>query len=165
MTEICNAFTQKNLCCTNTAHKNGLCKIHSKKTYDECSICYDNMYVKETLACGHSFCRNCIYKWKGNTCPMCRSIMFYIVHQRDTRLDLVKHLIDTIDEQFKTNTVDEHFLLIVLNMLNENIWIYYYDSSYLDILFEYTSYSLRNQIVGWEKQFKMMKSISMKLSR
>jgi len=49
MTQICNAFTQKNICCTNTAHKNGLCKMHSKKTYDECSICYDNIYVKETV--------------------------------------------------------------------------------------------------------------------
>lgn len=165
MTELCSAFTQKNLCCTNTAHKNGLCKMHSKKTYDECSICYDNMYVKETLVCGHSFCRNCIYKWKGNTCPMCRSPMFHIIHQRDTALDHVKYLIDTMDEQFKTKMVNEHFLLIVLNMLNENIWIFYYDSSYLDILFEYTSYSLRNQIVGWNRQFKLMKSISMRLSR
>lgn len=165
MTEICNAFTQKNLCCTNTAHKGGLCKMHSKKTYDECSICYDNMYVKETLVCDHSFCRNCIYKWKGNTCPMCRSIMFHIVHQRDAKLDYADYVINTMDEQLKTNIVNEAFFLHVLDFLNENIWIFYHDSSYLDILFEYTSYRLRNQMTGWKKQFKMMKSISMRLSR
>lgn len=164
MTEICNAFTQKNSLCTNAAHKNGLCKMHMKKDYDECSICYDNMYVKETLACGHSFCKHCIYKWKGNTCPMCRSIMFHIVHQRDVKLDYAKHNIDIMDENLKANTVNEEFFKHVLNFLNENMWIYYYDKSYLDILFEYTSYSLRNEMVGWNKQFKMMKSISMRLS-
>jgi len=164
MAEICSAFTQKNLCCTNTAHKNGLCKMHSKKAYDECSICYDNIYVKETLACGHSFCRNCIYKWKENTCPMCRSIMFYIIHQRDAILDYAKYTIRILDDQIKANILDENFLIHVMEFLNENMWIHYYDSSYIDILFEYTSYSLRNQIVGWNRQFKLMKSISMKLS-
>ena len=165
MTEICNAFTQKNLCCTNVAHKNGLCRIHFKKTYDECSICYDNMYVKEKLFCGHSFCRNCIYKWKKTTCPMCRSIMFNVVNQRDAKLDYAIHNIKILDDQLKNNMLDENFFIQFLNFLNENLWIYYYDSSYLDILFEYTSYYVRNRIVGWNKQFKMMKSISMRLSR
>lgn len=165
MAEICNAFTQKNLCCTNVAHENGLCRIHSKKIYDECSICYDNMYVKETLSCGHSFCRNCIYKWKGNTCPMCRSIMFYIINQRDAKLNYAVYNIKILDEQLKANIHDEKFFVNFLNFLSANMWIYYYDSSYLDILFEYTFYSLRNQIFGWKKQFKMMKSISMRLSR
>lgn len=164
MAQICNALTQKNVCCTNTAHANGLCGMHSKKAYDECSICYDNMYVKETLACGHSFCRNCIYKWKGNTCPMCRSIMFHIVHQRDAKLDYAEYVIDTMDSQLKTNMVNEEFFIHVLDFLNENMWIYYYDRSYLDILLEYTSYILRNQIVGWNRQFKLTKSISMRLS-
>lgn len=164
MAEICNALTQKNSCCTNIVHKNGLCKMHSKKDYDECAICYDNMYVKETLVCGHSFCRHCIYKWKGNTCPMCRSIMFHIIHQRDVKLDYAKQNIDLIDAHLKANMVNEHLFTHVLNFLNENMWIYYYDSSYLDILFEYTTYSLKNHIIGCKKQFKLMKSISKKLS-
>lgn len=165
MVEICNAFTQKNSCCTNVAHKNGLCKIHLKKTYDECSICYDNMYVKETLSCGHSFCRNCIYKWKGTTCPMCRSMMFNVINQRDVKLDYTIHNIKILDDQLRTNILDETFFIHFLNFLNENMWIYYYDTSYIDILFEYTSYSIRNRIVGWNRQFKMTKIISMRLSR
>ena len=165
MSEICNAFTQKNLCCTNVVHENGLCRMHSKKTYDECSICYDNIYVKETLSCGHSFCRNCIYKWKGTTCPMCRSIMFYIINQRDAKINYATYNIKILDEQLKANIHDVNFFIHVMDFLNQNIWIYYYDGSYLDILLEYTSYSLKNQIVGWKKQFKIMKSISMRLSR
>lgn len=165
MTEVCSAFTQKNSCCTNIAHANGLCKMHSRKTHEECSICYDNMYVKETLACGHSFCKHCIYKWKGDTCPMCRSIMFYINHDRDVKLDFVIRNISMIDEQMQTNMVNEEFFDYFLSFLHENMWIQYYDSSYLDILLEYTSYSLKKQMRGWKKQFKMMKAISMRLSR
>jgi hypothetical protein len=165
MTEICTAFTQRNSCCANLAHENGLCRIHSKKAYDECSICYDNMYVKETLYCGHSFCRNCIYKWKGSTCPMCRSIMFYVINQRNAKLNYATYHIKIIDDQIKVNILDEKFFKQFLIFLNENIWMYYYDSSYLDILFDYTSYILKNQIYGWKKQFKIMQSISMRLSR
>ena len=164
MSEICYAFTQKNLCCINVAQKSGLCRMHSKKTYDECSICYDNIYVKETLSCGHSFCKNCIYKWKGTTCPMCRSIMFYVINERDAKLDYATYNIKIIDEQIKANILDDNFFIHFLKFLHENMWIYYYDSSYLDILFEYTSYSVRNRIFGWNRQFKMMKSISLKLS-
>jgi hypothetical protein len=163
MAQICKAFTQSNICCTNTACQDGVCKMHSKKTYDECSICYDNMFVKETLACGHSFCKHCIYKWKGNTCPLCRSIMFYVNHKKESLIDVAQHNISIIDEQLRTNTLNEECFELVMNFFAQNMWLYYYDMSYLDILFEYTTYSLKNRLKHCNRHFKIMKAISANL--
>jgi len=42
----------------------------------ECSICYENIAHSQCkkLNCGHIFHKMCLYKWKNNTCPLCRSI-------------------------------------------------------------------------------------------
>lgn len=42
----------------------------------ECPICYEDMNRHTTLACGHTFHKDCIDKWaeRQNTCPYCRFI-------------------------------------------------------------------------------------------
>lgn len=106
----CKAITkQGHVCCFKALHSNIHCKRHSKISYDECPICYDNIYVPlELNACGHTFCKNCITSW-GNTCPLCRSlsdnvlsqnVLFDKVHYKLTKLisnlDLVTHKNDRI---------------------------------------------------------------------
>ena len=44
-----------------------------------CPICYENE-VNLSTKCKHSFCSNCLIKWKekNNTCPYCRSQLGFI---------------------------------------------------------------------------------------
>ena len=39
----------------------------------ECPICFKK--ANYTTHCNHSFCKECLYKWK-NTCPLCRSRIY-----------------------------------------------------------------------------------------
>ena len=40
----------------------------------ECSICLNEITIKATMPCGHSFCSDCILDWmkKKMNCPNCR---------------------------------------------------------------------------------------------
>jgi hypothetical protein len=46
-----------------------------------CSICLDNIHenddneLKIETICNHNFHKNCLDKWKKNTCPNCRSFL------------------------------------------------------------------------------------------
>lgn len=48
-------------------------------TQYDCSICIDNILLKNlhTTSCGHTFHKECIYKWirKTNNCPNCRNFL------------------------------------------------------------------------------------------
>lgn len=55
--------------------ENKSCIIEIKENkINLCTICLDNIEDEKKLKCGHSFCKNCILKWKkeSNTCPICR---------------------------------------------------------------------------------------------
>jgi len=40
----------------------------------ECPICYDSYPKSDTITttCKHTFCKACIQKWTGPSCPLCR---------------------------------------------------------------------------------------------
>ena len=86
----CKAITKKGTICLNSAlDKCNHCNIHNKN-YDVCTICYDNIYDKVVLDCGHEFCSNCIFDWKyteeRNSCPCCRStINEKLLHKRNIK--------------------------------------------------------------------------------
>jgi hypothetical protein len=44
---------------------------------DDCVICLATHKMTEacTINCGHQFGRNCLTKWKKNTCPLCRTVI------------------------------------------------------------------------------------------
>lgn len=51
--------------------------------FDECSVCYNTISVKNTCCmqnCDHKLCKTCYYNWldkqEQNTCPMCRKNVF-----------------------------------------------------------------------------------------
>ena len=48
-------------------------------THIECTICLDHFDEILKTNCNHTFCNDCIYKWKNNstifTCPYCRDII------------------------------------------------------------------------------------------
>lgn len=53
------------------------------KMFDECSVCYNAISVKNTCCmqnCDHKLCKTCYYNWldkqEQNTCPMCRANVF-----------------------------------------------------------------------------------------
>jgi len=43
----------------------------------ECPICYDKHDKTDTVTteCNHQFCKACLDKWEGCTCPLCRHIL------------------------------------------------------------------------------------------
>jgi hypothetical protein len=161
---FCKGYTQHNVCCTNSVASDGICKMHCKKSYDECSICLDDMHVKEKLGCGHTFCKNCIYKWKGTTCPLCRSEMFFINHNKDILLENIEIHIKKIDEKIDMGTIDEDSLHKTIQLLVENMWIHSYDKSYIEILSEYVSCGLRLNPKCFKKQHKIFQATVLRLS-
>ena len=62
-----------------------------------CSICLNEPINKQTINCGHEFCRDCIVKWsitcfENNViefCPNCRSVLYYEKENND--LNETKH--------------------------------------------------------------------------
>ena len=47
-----------------------------KKNIGECSICYENKLIKNTI-CNHQFCYECLGSWLKikKECPMCRAYL------------------------------------------------------------------------------------------
>ena len=41
--------------------------------YRKCCLCEESMKSYEVIDCGHSICKECIYKLRKNECPVCRS--------------------------------------------------------------------------------------------
>lgn len=74
----------------------------------ECSICLDDIHIRESLRCGHSFCRSCIVKYEkkgGTNCPNCRNpftITNYISKQ-DQMILLKLKLKNHNDCEFETS--------------------------------------------------------------
>lgn len=47
-------------------------------THEQCSVCWDNAFLVEWGTCTHSFCDDCVERWRqqGNhTCPLCRALV------------------------------------------------------------------------------------------
>tara|TARA_B100000405_G_scaffold302762_1_gene266963 strand:+ start:5439 stop:6131 length:693 start_codon:yes stop_codon:yes gene_type:complete len=162
---FCKGYMQNNTCCTFDA-KDGLCKMHKKKHYQECNICFDNMYVKQRLVCGHEFCRNCIYKWAGEEkgCPICRTSMVFTNYSKAAYIQKVKDLVYCIDQYVQDikwtdasrwlNAIeDEIYDCVTLMVTNE--WMMHCTEDYKRVLSTYIGYG--NQIN--EKRFRKLTKI------
>lgn len=154
---ICAAYTKWNRrCCLSVEKGSEFCKRHTKMSFNTCDICYGNMYCEVKLSCNHSFCRNCIYKWsnKGDSCPLCRKLMFYVNHSRDVIIKKAANLITKADHLLKHKFgFDEKFMTDVLEYLLENEWLNSFDSQYKSILESYVDYSIEN-IEGDNKKLR-----------
>lgn len=77
--QFCNAKTKKGNICKNKSYNNGkYCKLHYKQFSlekpDDCPVCMESLEkVDCPLKCGHWIHRDCLMKWKEDTCPMCRA--------------------------------------------------------------------------------------------
>jgi hypothetical protein len=157
---LCQAITQRNFPCTNIGSCDGrLCKRHNKKIYKECSICMDNMYVEEKLACGHTFCNGCIYRWKGNECPLCRSIMWYIIHRKETLLTEAAKNVAQIEYDIEDNLLISTDLFFVINFILNNTWMEVYDVYLIDILPKLVSIGMNVNPKLFKKQEIILKRI------
>ena len=83
-------------CKFKTKNESGLCNKHSNQI--ECPICFT--YFNNTniikLSCNHSFCKECISKWKkhNNNCPCCRQ---YTINQNNI-YNIVQNLISDFND-------------------------------------------------------------------
>jgi hypothetical protein len=163
---FCKGYMMNNTCCTFDAADGGLCKMHGKKEYKECNICFDNMYVRQRLVCGHEFCRNCIYNWAGEdkNCPICRTSMVFTNYSKETYINQVKHLVYCIDEYVQDIkwTEASHWLSAIedevydcVNLMVTNEWMMHCTNDYKRILSTYVAYG--NQIN--EKRFRKLTKI------
>lgn len=143
---ICSAYTKWNRrCCLKVEEGEEFCKRHKKMSFNTCDICYGNMYCETKLACNHSFCTNCIYNWsnKGDSCPLCRKVMFYVNHSREMKIRKASHLISKADDLLSIESgFDEKFMTEVLEYLLENEWLKSFDTQYKNILENYVHFAL-----------------------
>lgn len=162
--DYCKGFTKKGTCCTRMVgvkDNSGLCKVHKDMVLEECSICLDKMFVKQDLTCGHSFCKNCIYKWDGETCPMCRKDMPFITHNKDTIFANLQKNISLIDECIENRTVSqlENTLNEVVDTMLKNVWIQYYERAYIDMLMEFIEIGLKMKESVFKSYSKVLDSL------
>ena len=168
--KLCKGYMQNNTCCTYVAAEGGLCKMHGRKQYAECNICFDNMYVKQRLVCGHEFCRNCIYKWAGEdkTCPICRSSMVFTNHSKDTYIDAVKQMVYSIDQYVQDIKWKDamHWLSAIeeevydcVNLMVSNEWMMHCTDDYKTVLSTYIGYGERINEKRFRKLGKIWKRI------
>lgn len=121
------------------------------------------MFVKEKLVCGHVFCKNCIYAWKGSTCPLCRSPMFFIVYNKKITLKNIRIHVSNTDEKIKAGGIDEKNLYEMIQTLIDKMWLYAYDKKYLEIIFEYVSYGLQLNPKLFKKHQKILRVMAYRL--
>lgn len=53
--------------------------VRPERTDDfDCTVCLKLLFEPVTTACGHSFCRSCLFQSmdRGNKCPLCRTVLF-----------------------------------------------------------------------------------------
>lgn len=164
----CKGFTKKGTCCTRRAHTDGgnadadgLCKTHLNMVLEECSICLDKMFVKQDLTCGHSFCKNCIYKWDGETCPMCRKEMKFITHDKDIIITHLQKEIRRIDEYVDNKTIHLHIITLgnVIHTMLQNVWIQYYDEFFIDMLTEFIDIGMKFNKAKFRSHSNVLKSL------
>ena len=145
---LCSAYTKWNRrCCLGVEEGEEFCKRHKKMSFNTCGICYGNMYCEVKLACNHIFCRNCIYHWsnKGDSCPLCRKVMFYVNHSRDVIIKKASNMISKADGLIRhAHGFDEKFMTEVLEYLLENEWLKTFDVQYKSIMEGYVQFALEN---------------------
>lgn len=134
--EICEAYTQWNRRCGSRVESGSkYCARHAKKSYHTCEICYNDMYVPTKLACGHTYCKNCIYRWanRGSNCPMCRKDMFYVNHSKDVIIRRAQEMIARIDS-LDPSCRDVNETCDAIDYLLQNEWLDAFDKEYKNIL-------------------------------
>jgi len=90
--------------------------------------------------------------------------MFFINHNKEVTMEIVETHIKKIDEKINLKILDEESLHETIQLLSENMWIYTYDTSYIDILFEYVEQGLQMNPKGFKKKKKIMQATILKLN-
>lgn len=97
--KTCYGLTKKGTCCKNkryTEKVNGViknynyCKLHYKQYNfekpEECPICMEKLDNTPPLKCGHWIHKECIMKWKEDTCPICRAKINFTKFEKKRKL-------------------------------------------------------------------------------
>ena len=86
--KTCCVKTKKGSICKNKIYNGGkYCKLHHKQFSlekpEDCPICMESLKnVDRPTQCGHWIHKECLMKWKEDTCPMCRSEIKFTVEEK-----------------------------------------------------------------------------------
>lgn len=118
-------------------------KINSASLLEsiECEICNEAITNCSIIACGHSFCNECILKWlnTNSTCPSCKSIISKESIRRNFLYEKFKNtLFDEIKNEEETKLKREFMLLNFDD--NDRNGSFLNNSQYKQVFFNELSY-------------------------
>ena len=105
----CLATTKRGGMCKNRPFcDSNYCKLHHKQFSlekpDECPVCMESLENTDIpLKCGHWVHKDCLMKWKEDTCPICRTeIKFIIYYSYILYRDIIEiYIVSFISYEFK----------------------------------------------------------------
>ena len=85
--ETCCATTKRGGICKNRLYTEKYCKLHHKQFSlekpEDCPICMESLInVDRPTQCGHWIHKECLMKWKEDTCPMCRTPIKFTAEEK-----------------------------------------------------------------------------------
>ena len=176
---ICSGYTSQNIICTFIPTKLcdvPYCKTHRKiadKLKQECSICFNAIFVPYKLRCGHTFCRNCIMRWadveEDKKCPVCRdnTSLMYTAYSKNRILTDLDVQISDCDFFIDHNCKSKDFLNLCFETctsLLQNEWLQSEDSDYLDILYDLATHGYNIDKSRFKKIYSAVKTLLIKYS-
>lgn len=94
----CNGTTNKGVPCRRIGKYKSdgehYCHLHVPRLSSDCIICMTKLFDVAMVPCGHRFHYHCVQKWTryNNTCPICRTPIFYNINKEDYRTILNKYV-------------------------------------------------------------------------
>jgi len=133
----CIAITKNGYCCLNKSKiEKSMCALHVRKCKKMCSICYEPISFGEKLGCGHEFCRNCIFTWSRNNCPLCR-YETDIYEQKSSVIRQMTDILNTINVEFNKGSYEPQIILKSIDLLLKNTWLLNIDHKWRDRMYHY----------------------------
>lgn len=93
--QTCCVKTKRGSVCKNRLYNEKYCKLHHKQfgleKPEECPICMESLEnTDRPTQCGHWIHKECLMKWKEDTCPMCRTPIKFTVEEKRIKRRLHK---------------------------------------------------------------------------
>ncbi|MDD4930607.1 MAG: RING finger domain-containing protein [Candidatus Colwellbacteria bacterium] len=105
--QTCCVKTKRGSLCKNKIYNGGkYCKLHHKQFSlekpEDCPICMESLHnVDRPTHCGHWIHKDCLMKWKEDTCPMCRAPIKFTAEEKRIKRRIHK----------KTESIDNDVIL------------------------------------------------------